>query len=154
MIGKTLSFITVAAAVVLSGGLYMSAHINQAQDLEITTVRSVVLGFGTRIKQVSVFAPNAKDEIQHAYKGYVTPELLNAWEASPVMAPGKITSSPWPDHIDISNITKVNNDYQIEGEVILMASDELNDGVAGSIPATMSVSYVDNQWLVSRFQSP
>ena len=46
-------------------------------------------------------------------------KLIAQWAADPTYAPGRLTSSPWPDHIAISSIKEVGEDkYSIERRII------------------------------------
>jgi hypothetical protein len=92
--------------------------------------------------------------IQKEYGPFVTPELLEQWTTDPTTAPGRSTSSPWPDHIDITNVQKVGDDYQITGEIVLMTSNEVeHGGDAGRIPVKITVTAIDGQWYVSAYQA-
>ena len=47
-------------------------------------------------------------------------------------APGRVTSSPWPDHIEITRITPEEPDqYRVEGFVVEMTSQEAVQGGGG-----------------------
>ena len=53
------------------------------------------------------------------YGDYITPELLAKWQGDPQNAPGRMTSSPWPDRIEISNIERQpDGSYIANGKII------------------------------------
>ena len=57
---------------------------------------------------MSLSAPAAvvKKSMTDNYSEFVTPELLSKWESDPKNAPGRLVSSPWPDHIEILSVEK------------------------------------------------
>lgn len=112
--------------------------------------------FGLALQRVSLSAdPNIlRESILKEYAPYITTELLNEWIENPKIAPGRFTSSPWPDHIDVINIHKIMDGpgYVINGEVILMTSNEVeHGGNAGKIPVSLTIVPVDGKWLISEF---
>jgi exodeoxyribonuclease V alpha subunit len=102
-------------------------------------VRALVEAFGKTLQKVSLSAPKdvVGTSIEENYSGYVTPELLQKWQADPQSAPGHVVSSPWPDRIDILRMEIVDkNQYTVYGEIIEITSVELvNGGAAAKRPA-------------------
>ncbi|HOQ09731.1 MAG TPA: copper amine oxidase N-terminal domain-containing protein, partial [Syntrophomonadaceae bacterium] len=72
-------------------------------DNEQAVVSKLVADFGQRLKNVSLLAPDdvVTKSIKENYAEYVSPELLAQWQKDPANAPGRLTSSPWPERIDI-----------------------------------------------------
>ncbi|HEX9061020.1 MAG TPA: hypothetical protein VF941_12645, partial [Clostridia bacterium] len=73
------------------------------------TIRTIVERFGKVLKNVSLLAPDTDiiKSMKANYAEYVTPDLLANWEGNPsVRAAGRLTSSPWPDRIEISRVVK------------------------------------------------
>ncbi len=144
-----------ATAVVDASGtaieLLPAAATDQKQDEQ--AVRTLVEGFGKKLQMVSLLAPKetAAKSMQENYSDYVTPELLQKWMADPQNAPGRLGSSPWPDHIGILNIEPGNNDqYIVNGELFEVTSVELAyGGAAAKRPVTMTVRKTDGRWLIS-----
>ena len=66
---------------------------------EEAAVRAVVEGLGSKLKLVALLSPTAAQDIQTQYAPYVAPDLLNQWANDLTQAPGKLTSSPWPERI-------------------------------------------------------
>lgn len=116
-------------------------------------VKALVEGFGKKLQMVSLLAPKETvvKSIQENYSDYVTPELLQKWMAEPQNAPGRLGSSPWPDHIGIFSIEPGNNDqYTVNGELFEVTSVELAyGGAAAKRPVTLSVRKTDSRWLIS-----
>jgi hypothetical protein len=99
--------------------------------------RDAVLGFGRALNQVALLAPDAPDQIERAYALYASPELIAAWKADPERAPGRLASSPWPDHIDISSMTQTpEGAYRAEGAIALRTSG----GDAGAQPVSLTLA--------------
>ncbi|HEX2945862.1 MAG TPA: hypothetical protein VHT96_07885 [Clostridia bacterium] len=131
--------------------LLPAASTEQNQDKQ--AVRALVEGFGKKLSMVSLLAPKniAAKSIEENYAGYVTPELLRKWMSNPQSAPGRMVSSPWPDHIGILNVEAADNDqYTVYGEIFEVTSAELvNGGAAAKRPATITVRKTDGRWLIS-----
>jgi len=119
---------------------------------EKTEIASVVTGFGQKLGQVSLLSPTAADDIRSEYAGYVSPALLDQWAADPLQAPGRVTSSPWPDHIEITSIDKIAaEEYQVTGNIIEVTSVEVGTGgAAATIPVRITL-HEDSQghWLIT-----
>lgn len=114
----------------------------------------VVTNFGLQLQKVSILSPTVKQDIGTTYAQYVDPVLLQQWENDPVNAPGRKISSPWPDHIEITNIEKLDtNTYTVTGSEILLTSNEVeHGGNAGTIPVTITVSKKNNTWIITKYQ--
>ncbi|HEY8488516.1 MAG TPA: hypothetical protein VIL38_05530 [Thermaerobacter sp.] len=116
-------------------------------------VRSVVEAFGRQLQQVSLLAP--EDEVRRSmekhYAGYVAPELLAAWQADPLNAPGRTVSSPWPDRIEITSVKALpDGGYQVEGTLIEVTSVEQGtDEAAATRPITLVLRRFDGRWLIT-----
>src|SRR5690606_23331265 len=111
-------------------------------------VRALVEAFGKTLQKVSLSAPQdvVGTRIEENDSGYVTPELLQKWQANPQSTPGRMVSSPWPDRIDILRMEIVDkNQYTVYGEIIEITSVELvNGGAAAKRPATIDVQKVND----------
>jgi len=120
------------------------------------TVRRIVDYFGSRLQDVSLTASpvEVKQEIRSAYANVVWPDLLSKWIAAPAEAPGRLTSSPWPDHINIASITPMNDTtYAIEGNVVEITSQELADGgIADQYPVFMTVENQGGNWFITDYR--
>src|SRR5512138_2049880 len=73
-----------------------------SDDLGAVEVKDLVENFGKRLQTVSLLAPDAAQELQKQYSGFVAPTLLERWISDTSKAPGRMVSSPWPDRIEIT----------------------------------------------------
>lgn len=121
-----------------------SAQNTQNQDE--MAVKNTVLDFGSALKNVSLLSPTVGDDMKKNYGNYLTQELLNIWEANPKQALGKITSSPWPENIEILGLRQLDaNTYIVAGQINLLASS----GPAGSQPIGFIIVKSNGKWLIS-----
>jgi hypothetical protein len=121
---------------------------NESQDL--TEIMNLVHNFGLALKDVSLLAPNAAEEIGEKYRDFLTPDLLSKWEASPSEALGRVTSSPWPERIEVNDIEKASDtEYLLKGSIIEMTSvEETQGGNAGKQEITINVQKINDKWLI------
>jgi hypothetical protein len=102
---------------------------------------------------VSLLAPAdmVSQSMQEHYGEYVTPELLAKWQSDPQHAPGRLTSSPWPDRIEISDLTQTAKDsYEVQGQIIEITSvEQQQGGVAAQRPITLTIKKFADQWLIT-----
>lgn len=108
---------------------------------ETRQVTAVVQGLGGKLQLVSLLSPTAAADIQAQYKDYVSSDLLTQWAADPSMAPGRLTSSPWPDHIDIASMAKdPTGAILVKGIIVEVTSVEANTGgAAATIPVEITL---------------
>ncbi|OPY58355.1 MAG: hypothetical protein A4E55_00939 [Pelotomaculum sp. PtaU1.Bin035] len=115
-------------------------------------VTSLVENFGSKLQTVSLLAPKdiVNKSIQENYGGFVSPTLLAEWQSDPQNAPGRLTSSPWPDHIKIETIKKLSEyEYEVKGEIIEITSTEkVNGGVAAQRQITLKIKKTGERWLI------
>lgn len=152
-------FILVACGValyVLYGSRSAPGAPTAAEDRQEEAVRTQVTGFGAALRMVSLLAPQEQVEtaMQQYYGAYTAPELLSQWETSPQSAPGRLTSSPWPERIDVSSVKKIADDtYVVEGAVIEVTSaDTRESGAAASYPVIITLQKRGDAWLIVGFQ--
>jgi beta-lactamase regulating signal transducer with metallopeptidase domain len=116
-------------------------------------VRELVDNFGRALKNVSLLAPtnDLLKSIEDNYAAYVSPEQLALWKGDPSSAPGRLTSSPWPDRIEIQSLQKdANGDYSVTGNIVELTSTEVDSGgAAATIPVTFKVSLYGSRWLIT-----
>ncbi|MDD4766113.1 MAG: M56 family metallopeptidase [Desulfotomaculaceae bacterium] len=140
----------VLASIIITGGVALSAPTSDKQDKQ--DVLSLVENFGDMLKMVTLTAPQdiVAKSIEEHYSGYVTPELLAMWQSDPLSAPGRTLSSPWPDRIEITDITFGDGEYTVSGAIIEVTSTELqNGGAAAKYPVTLLIIKQDDRWLIS-----
>lgn len=113
---------------------------------------SLVEGFGSKIQAVSLQAPQdiVARSIQANYSDFVSPAFMRELINDPSKAPGRLTSSPWPDRIEILSIKKLSqNMCQVNGEIIEITSVKKgNAGIASKLPITLVVKRMDERWLI------
>ncbi|HEX2162385.1 MAG TPA: hypothetical protein VHM02_00400 [Thermoanaerobaculia bacterium] len=95
-------------------------------------VVALVTRLGERLDQVSLLAPpeTLAQQIRAEYGPLVTPDLLARWLAAPTEAPGRQTSSPSPDRIEVLEVTPEGDGYTVRGEVVSLTSVERAEGGA------------------------
>jgi hypothetical protein len=121
---------------------------------ELATVEGVVKAFGLRMQKVSVLADAASQQMDHEYTGLVTPELIAKWKATSTEAVGRVTSSPWPEKIEIVTTSKIDaNTYKVEGNVIEVTSDSAHKGGPAAIyPVIIELQKRNDVWLIASFK--
>ncbi len=122
---------------------------------ESQAVRNVVLEFGKKLQLVSVLAPREDlvEAIETHYSPYVSPVLLEQWKAQTSGIPGRETSSPWPDRIEIDSlIPKTVDAYEIQGRIVEVASAAGGTAPVREIPVVIELEQSGGNWLITRFE--
>ena len=111
--------------------------------------------FGKRLRNVALLTPDAAQQIEDQYADFVTLDLLVVWMADPSHAPGRLTSSPWPDRIEITTVMEQDPQVNlVSGQVVELTSAGLySDKVAVTYPVELTFVYVDSYWLISDYQA-
>lgn len=148
---KIVSVIVLFALVI--GGLAWLLVINSHPATAEAAVRTTITDFGSHLQNVSLLAPDASQEIAQTYGQYADANLIASWQANPSTAPGRSTSSPWPDHIDVTGVTKIDDSkYSATGSIILMTGNEVeHGGNAGTIPVVMTLQKEGSAWLITSY---
>lgn len=122
-------------------------------DDEAQAVSALVAAFGSKLHSVSLLSPTAAQDIQAQYSAYVSPDLINLWMSAPGSAPGTMTSSPWPDRIEVGSVTKSGPDsYSVEGNIAEITGVEANKGgVALRVPVHIVVTRQNGKWLITGY---
>lgn len=121
----------------------------QANESNEAAVRSLVETFGSKLQLVSLLAPDVRESMEKNYGDYVTPSLLEKWQNDPENAPGRLTSSPWPDRIEILSVERETADtYQVTGNIVEVTSAEQSGGAASKRPITLEVKRIGNRWFI------
>lgn len=126
----------------------------QESDEEVqAAVKNVVENFGKKLQNVSLLAPKEQvaESMEENYGEYVAPALLEQWKQDPQKAPGRLTSSPWPDQIEILNMNKVSEEaYHVKGEIIEVTNVEKESGeVAAKREINLTVVKIDERWFIN-----
>jgi hypothetical protein len=123
-----------------------------AASSEEEAVRSTVASFGRALQMVSLSASSsaiASSATQY-YAPYVSLNLLAYWQGAPSTTPGRLTSSPWPDRIDITSAVKnADGTYAVTGRVVETTSA---GGQTGSYPVSITLDNENGRWLITKFQ--
>lgn len=122
---------------------------------ESMVVQQLVLGFGNHLKNVSLTAPIEilTESITREYTPYVSPLLLERFIADPLHAPGRLTSSPWPEKIEIKQAQLMGDYWEVFGDVVFMTSADIESGgEAGREPFFITVANIQGKWLIAEYQ--
>lgn len=109
----------------------------------------VVEEFGQRMKNVPTSASLdiASKAIRDEYGGLVDRLLLSVWEATPSRAPGRETSSPWPERIEIASSTNSGAEVVVIGMIVEAAST----GVVRRLPVEIRLRPEGDSWVIVAF---
>jgi hypothetical protein len=110
---------------------------------------AVVEELGRRMQRVSLLAPDAAKTIRETYVGLATPGLIDQWASDPAHAPGRQTSSPYPDHIEVSDVAMNAKGAVVTGDVV----ESTSTGEAGRTPVRVEVVRDGNGWIIDHYQS-
>jgi hypothetical protein len=148
----------VIGAGVLIGSLYFGAHYAAApvpsagSDEEKAAVAKAVTDFGAQLNFVSLTAaPDiAIKAMEDHYAPFVSAELLDAWKKDLERAPGRLTSNPHPDRIEIRKMER-NEDgsYEVGAKVIEVVSG--SDAVVSNYPVALKLRFRDGKWIITGF---
>ncbi len=116
------------------------------------TVTQLVQDFGKKLQEVSLLAPTdmVQKSMKESYGAYVSPALLEKWQKDFQNAPGRMVSSPWPDRIEITGITKISDtEYNVKGEIIEITSNEqAKGGIFDKRSIELVVRKINDKWLI------
>lgn len=125
----------------------------QTDEADKKAVTDTVESFGKRLQSVSLLAPKdiLEESMKESYGNLVSQELIEKWISDPLYAPGRLTSSPWPDRIEILTVEKSSeNEYEVKGEIIEVTSTEKTDGgVTSKRTITLTIKRFDDKWLIA-----
>jgi hypothetical protein len=124
----------------------------QTDEADEQAVQDTVLSFGEKLQTVSLLAPKdvLEKSMKENYGEFVSQELIAKWVSDPSNAPGRLTSSPWPDRIEILEIKKASEaSYNVKGEIIEITSiEQAGEGIAAKRPISLVVKKVDDKWII------
>jgi len=136
-----------------------AATIANANDCNDPALRETVDGFGRALRQVSLLAPDTllDTSLREHYGTFVTPALLQQWTSDPSLAPGRLTSSPWPDHIEIESVTREADTCVVRGTIVYATSADATASAGGAASAALRENVAlrlvhDDGWRISAFQ--
>lgn len=144
---------TLVFSISLIGCSGNNVQVSNTDEADKKAVVALVEGFGNKLKQVSLLATSEdlKKSMEENYGSYVTPELLAGFLSDPGNAPGKLTSSPWPDRIEVATAEKTSEGlYKVAGTIIEVTSAEQSTAdAAAKRSITLEVKKIDGKWLIS-----
>lgn len=118
-------------------------------------VTDLVVDFGKNLKNVSLSAEQSVlvEAIEKEYKKYVTFELLASWLTSPSTAPGRPTSSPWPERIEVDSTDRVDlTTFTVHAKVVWLTSVAVSDEESAFVqPVEIAVRKIDKKWLIGSY---
>ena len=94
---KTVTILIIVAFIIIVGvSFYFWSQSNRAriQQTDETEVEAFVTNFGQTLKNVSLLSPTVAEDIEINYKDFLDQFLLTQWQADPLSALGRLTSSP------------------------------------------------------------
>jgi hypothetical protein len=142
----------VGILLLVAAGLYL---MNPSATGSPETAQQLVEEFGTHLKNVSLLAPEGElaASMQREYGDLVTPQLISLWLADPQNAPGRLTSSPWPDRINVSGVESVGETFRVQGEIVEVSSEGggIGESPAESArrPITLTVERTIDGWRIT-----
>jgi hypothetical protein len=151
-------YLIVLLTLIVAGGAayaYSQYSYQHSSLADTAQVRMTVSGFGDQLKQVPVLAPHDLfvKAMNMYYAIYVAPSLLEEWNARPETAPGRQTSSPWPDRIEVGDVTR-NSDgtYSVLGNVVEVANGSNGQETVGSYPVRITLTKGPDGWQITKFE--
>lgn len=147
----------VALVVAVVAGLYLwkqtPPQSTVASNADDSAIRSRMQEFGAKFKSVSLLAPDAAKQIANTYGPYASAELIAQWQKDPSLAPGKQTSSPWPERLDVVSVSPEGPDgYLVEANVIEMVNGPSGLEPIGVYAVGMRVEKPADSWVITEFE--
>lgn len=129
---------------------------NVTEDRAGKEIKTLVESFGQNLKKVSLLAPREEliKSIEDNYSQFISDELLQQWKNDPRSAPGRVSSSPWPERIEITDFEKISDDeYNVIGRVVELTSQEVaHGGIAAVRPVKISVKKINEKWVINNIE--
>jgi hypothetical protein len=142
-------FVFLAGLIVIVGGVYFALKsVSQGSVPAATSndARELVVGFGSQLRNLSLLAQQEQLErdLENVYGPYVAPDLLAEWMNDPQKAPGRQTSSPWPERIDVSGVELIDGGFRVQGEIVEVTNEGGGIGEGPTValrrPITLTVA--------------
>ncbi|WP_157677480.1 hypothetical protein [Dehalobacterium formicoaceticum] len=122
------------------------------EESEESEVLALVEDFGHQLQKVSLLAPQdtLRQTMEENYRDFVSSALIEKWSKDPQNAPGRLTSSPWPDRIEVQYTERMGEElYKVEGIIIEITSQEKEQsGTAARRPITLIVKNTSSGWQI------
>lgn len=150
---KNLAYVLVVVAVIV-GALYFFFVRTQADPEVPGQATALVEQFGRQLQYVSLTTNEeaVAAAIDEYYGQFVDEELLEEWKESPTEAPGRLTSSPWPDRIVVHETVWERGGYTVRGSLIEVTSEtEAGQAPPQSYVIEARVEREDGAWRITEF---
>lgn len=116
-------------------------------------IRTMVTEFGTKLQLVSLTSPTASADISMHYALYLAPGLLASWQEDPSRALGRRTSSPWPEKIDIVEVTSIGGPYVVSANIVEVARNGTTTQPFAVQPVTLTVQKHEGRFVITHVES-
>lgn len=117
-------------------------------------IKTLIEDFGKVLVNVSLLSPSdlLENDMKKYYSPFLSEELILQWIKDPPEALGRLTSSPWPDHIEVIELKKITADkYEVNGNVIEITSVEAEKGgYFDKYEVNLTVERINTKWLITR----
>lgn len=158
---KKKTLILIILGIVVATGIFVYTRpkeptVEQIVVQEQRAVEDMVLAFGQQLKNVPLTASQEilSASLKKEYETTVAPALLTRWIQGPKNAPGRATSSPWPERIEIKSMEKVGDYYEIVADIVEMTSAEVEGGTeSGRTAVYLTAALVNSKWQVVEYQT-
>ena len=149
----TLTALALLIVLVVSWFVFPVEPSGVASNKDDSAIRALVQAFGSKLKNVSLLANDASAQMQREYGAYVAPELLEKWQRGVESAPGRQTSSPWPERLDVVSVERQLTDtFLVKGNVIEVVSETgTTTEPAAVYPVTLTVTKRGG-WTITKFE--
>lgn len=118
-------------------------------------VRSLVYGFGDQLRMVPLLgeAETVSKDMDTYYAFYVRPDLLTTWKSQPRTAPGRLTSSPFPDRVEIQSLAlNADGTYTVNATVVSKANGTGTSTPSTETPVRIVAAQGPDGWQISSYE--
>jgi hypothetical protein len=121
--------------------------------LRLVDPATFVEEFGEQLRFVPLVGDESivSEAMRTYYRGYVSSELIAKWEQAPLNAPGRLTSSPYPDRIEVTDIKEIlPQKYIVSGNLVEATFGE--NGKQILRPFVLELTSSENGYLITDFE--
>lgn len=121
---------------------------------EKAQIAEMVTLFGSKLALVSLTNPKAVilQEMQTHYSDFVSSQLIEQWAEEPDQAPGRLTSSPWPDRIETINVEWIQDgSFAVNGTIVEVIAEAIDNNItAATRSIQLRVEKIDGHWYITQ----
>jgi len=125
----------------------------ESKSSDVYEIKKLVEDFGKVLVNVSLLSPPdiLKNDMEKYYSPFVFKDLISQWLDDPMKAQGRLTSSPWPERIEIRTIENITPySYLVKGDIIEVTSvDKETDFNLIKRPVEIIIKKNVNCWLIA-----